>query len=150
MFQLFTDRARRAVVLAQEEARSLQHDHIGTEHLLLGLVAEGGGVAARALRDLGADTASMRARLRSEAGPGGEEPENHIPFTPQAKQALELSLRESVRLGHDYIGTEHLLLGLLEEGEGAAFQVLTAADIEPDAARVKVVELLSQLSAGEE
>ena len=124
MFERFTDRARRVVVLAQEEARMLNHNYIGTEHLLLGLIHEGDGVAAKALESLGVSLEAVRAQVEEIIGQGQEAPSGHIPFTPRAKTVLELSLRESRQLGHDYIGTEHILLGLLREGEGVAAQVL--------------------------
>jgi len=147
MFERFTDRARRAVVLAQEQARSLNHNYIGTEHLLLGLLAEGEGVAARALRELGADIETLRSQVLDQVGPGGPAPDDHIPFTPPAKKTMEFSLREALKLGHNYIGTEHLLLGLLRETDGMASQVLTAMDIDLSEARIKVVELLSGMGA---
>src|SRR5258706_14109824 len=124
MFERFTDRARRAVVLAQEEARMLSHGYIGTEHLLLGLVHEGEGVAARALETMGVSLETARQQVRSIVGKRRDAESGHIPFTPRAKRVLELSLREANQLGHDYIGTEHLLLGLIREGEGVAAQVL--------------------------
>src|SRR5829696_3245407 len=118
MFERFTDRARRVVVLAQEEARLLDHNYIGTEHILLGLVHEGGGVAAQALTQLGVSLEAVRDQVKEIIGRGAEAPTGHIPFTPRAKKVLELSLREALELGHNYIGTEHILLGLLREGEG--------------------------------
>ncbi|HEY7920521.1 MAG TPA: Clp protease N-terminal domain-containing protein, partial [Streptosporangiaceae bacterium] len=124
MFEKFTDRARRVVVLAQEEARLLNHDYIGTEHLLLGLIHEGEGVAARALESLGISLEDVRRNVEELVPRGQHELSGHIPFTPRAKKVLELSLRESQQLGHDYIGTEHILLGLIREGEGVAAQVL--------------------------
>src|SRR6266511_3643585 len=124
MFQRFTDRARRVVHLAQEEARLLRHNYVGTEHLLLGLLYEGEGIAARALESLGISLEVVRARVEEIIGRGQITPSGHIPFTPRAKKVLELSLREALQLGHNYIGTEHLLLGLLREGEGVAAQVL--------------------------
>ena len=124
MFEKFTDRARRVVVLAQEEARLLNHDYIGTEHLLLGLIHEGQGVAARALESLGISLEDVRRDVEEIIGRGQHELSGHIPFTPRAKKVLELSLREAQQLGHDYIGTEHILLGLIREGEGVAAQVL--------------------------
>ncbi len=121
MFQRFTDRARRVVVLAQHEARTLDHDYIGTEHILLGLIDEGQGVATTALTSMGISLEEMRQAVRDTIGRGAQPPESgHIPFTPQAKKVLELSLRESMHLGHDYIGTEHILLALIREGGGAA------------------------------
>jgi ATP-dependent Clp protease ATP-binding subunit ClpC len=142
MFQRFTDRARRVVVFAQEEARNLSHDHTGAEHVLLGLVREGSGVAAKALESLGIGLETVRERTESAAGRGDQEPPpGRIPFTEQAKDLLKLSLRESVDLGHDYVGTEHILLGVLRQGESTAARVLgesTAAWVlgESTAARV--------------
>ncbi|MGZ6978137.1 MAG: Clp protease N-terminal domain-containing protein, partial [Acidimicrobiia bacterium] len=124
MFERFTDRARRVVVLAQEEARLLNHNYIGTEHILLGLIHEGEGVAAKALVSLGISLEAVRAQVEEIIGHGGSAPSGHIPFTPRAKKVLELSLREALQLGHNYIGTEHILLGLIREGEGVAAQVL--------------------------
>src|SRR5579859_1598409 len=124
MFERFTDRARRVIVLAQDEARLLDHNYIGTEHLLLGLIHEGEGVAAAALRELGVSLDAVRQKVEEIIGRGQQAPAGHIPFTPRAKKVLELSLRESNQLGHGYIGTEHILLGLLREGEGVAAQVL--------------------------
>ncbi|NBR22575.1 MAG: NDP-hexose 4-ketoreductase, partial [Micrococcales bacterium] len=125
MFEKFTDKARRVVVLAQEEAKSLNHNYIGTEHILLGLIHEGEGVAAKALEALGISQEAVRDQVREIIGQGQQAPTGHIPFTPRAKKVLELSLREALQLGHSYIGTEHLLLGLIKEGEGVAAQVLT-------------------------
>jgi ATP-dependent Clp protease ATP-binding subunit ClpA len=124
MFERFTDRARRVVVLAQEEARLLNHNYIGTEHLLLGLVRGAEGVAAEALHSLGISLEAVRRQVEEIIGRGQQEPSGHIPFTPRAKKVLELSLSEAHRLGHNYIGTEHLLLGLVREGEGVGAQVL--------------------------
>ncbi|MDH3463915.1 MAG: NDP-hexose 4-ketoreductase, partial [Acidimicrobiia bacterium] len=124
MFERFTDRARRVVVLAQEEARLLNHNYIGTEHILLGLLNEGEGIAAQALESLDIDLASVREEVVKIIGQGKQSPSGHIPFTPRAKKVLELSLREALQLGHNYIGTEHILLGLIREGEGVAAQVL--------------------------
>ena len=124
MFERFTDRARRVVVLAQEEARLLNHNYIGTEHILLGLIHEGEGVAAKALESLSISLEGVRAQVEEIIGQGGSSPSGHIPFTPRAKKVLELSLREALQLGHNYIGTEHILLGLIREGEGVAAQVL--------------------------
>jgi ATP-dependent Clp protease ATP-binding subunit ClpA len=142
MFERFSDRARRVVVLAQEEARMLEHNYIGTEHLLLGLIHEGEGVAAKALRALDVDLDTLRRELEALVGRGQQPTSGHIPFTPQAKHVLELALRESVALGHDYIGTEHLLLGLVREGEGPAAQVLAQRGIELDMVRQQVIQLL--------
>ena len=142
MFQRFTDRARRVVVLAQHEARTLDHDHIGTEHILLGLIDEGQGVATTALTSMGVGLEEMRQAARDTIGRGAQPPESgHIPFTPQAKKVLELSLRESMQLGHEYIGTEHILLALIREGGGAA-QLLARAGVDLDRARQQVIELL--------
>ena len=124
MFERFTDRARRVVVLAQEEARMLNHNYIGTEHILLGLIHEGEGVAAKALESLGISLEAVRQQVEQIIGQGQQAPSGHIPFTPRAKKVLELSLREALQLGHNYIGTEHILLGLIREGEGVAAQVL--------------------------
>ncbi len=142
MFERFTDRARRVVVLAQEEARMLNHNYIGTEHLLLGLIHEGEGVAAKALESLGVSLEAVRAQVEEIIGQGQEAPSGHIPFTPRAKKVLELSLRESRQLGHDYIGTEHILLGLLREGEGVAAQVLVRLGADLNRVRQQVIELL--------
>jgi hypothetical protein len=143
MFERFTDRARRVVVLAQEEARLLNHDHIGTEHILLGLVHEGDGVAARALTELGISLEAVRAEVEEIIGRGTEPAGGQIPFTPRAKKVLELSLREAMALGHNYIGTEHILLGLIREGEGVAAQVLAKLGASQDRVRRQVVQLLS-------
>jgi len=142
MFERFTDRARRVVVLAQEEARMLDHNYIGTEHMLLGLIHEGEGVAAKALRALDVDLDTLRREVEALVGRGQQPQRGHIPFTPQAKKALELALRESVQLGHDYIGTEHLLLGLVREGEGPAAQVLEQRGIELNTVRQEVLRQL--------
>jgi ATP-dependent Clp protease ATP-binding subunit ClpC len=150
MFERFTDRARRVVVLAQEEARMLEHNYIGTEHLLLGLIHEGEGVAAKALRALDVDLDTLRREVEALVGRGQQPmPGQHIPFTPQAKKVLELALRESVQLGHDYIGTEHLLLGLVREGEGPAAQVLQQRGIELNMVRQEVIRLLHGHQVGE-
>ena len=124
MFERFTDRARRVVVLAQEEARMLNHNYIGTEHILLGLIHEGEGVAAKALESLGISLEAVRHKVEEIIGHGQQAPSGHIPFTPRAKKVLELSLREALQINHSYIGTEHILLGLIREGEGVAAQVL--------------------------
>jgi ATP-dependent Clp protease ATP-binding subunit ClpA len=143
MFERFTDEARRVVVLAQEEARLLDHNYIGTEHILLGLVHEGDGVAAKALTSLRIDLATVRRQVEDIIGQGGSSPSGHIPFTPRAKKVLELALREAIQFGHNYIGTEHILLGLIREGEGVASQVLTRLGADADRVRQKVVQLLS-------
>jgi ATP-dependent Clp protease ATP-binding subunit ClpA len=144
MFERFTDRARRVVVLAQEEARDLGHNHIGTEHVLLGLIQEGEGVGAKALEALGISLRGARARVEEIVGKGGQATiEGNIPFTPRAKRVLELSLRESLQLGHNYIGTEHVLLGLAREGQGVAAQVLVRLGISLDDLRTTVIGLLT-------
>jgi ATP-dependent Clp protease ATP-binding subunit ClpA len=143
MFERFTDRARRVVVLAQEEARLLDHNYIGTEHILLGLVREGEGVAAQALTSLRIDLGTVRRQVQDIIGQGGSSPSGHIPFTPRSKKVLELALREAIQLGHNYIGTEHILLGLIREGEGVASQVLTRLGADADRVRQQVVRLLS-------
>jgi hypothetical protein len=142
MFERFTDRARRVVVLAQEEARMLDHNYIGTEHLLLGLIHEGDGVAAKALEAMGISLDAVRQQVEEIIGRGQEAPSGHIPFTPRAKRVLELSLRESGQLGHNYIGTEHILLGLVREGEGVAAQVLVKLGAELNRVRQMVIQLL--------
>jgi ATP-dependent Clp protease ATP-binding subunit ClpC len=141
MFERFTDRSRRVVVLAQEEARLLGHNHIGTEHLLLGLIAEEEGVAARTLRVLGVTLDAARDQVRQVVGPGHREPADHIPFTPRAKKVLELSLREALSRKIGYIGTEHLLLGLVTEGKGVGVQILVKCGTTPQTVRDKVTEL---------
>jgi ATP-dependent Clp protease ATP-binding subunit ClpA len=143
MFERFTDRARRVVVLSQEEARLLGHDYIGTEHILLGLVREGDGVAAQVLEALGVDLANVRRKVEEIIGERVERPSGHIPFTPRSKKVLELSLREALQLGHNYIGTEHLLLGLVREGEGVAAQVLVVLGADLSVVRHKVIEVLA-------
>jgi len=143
MFERFTDRARRVVVLAQEEARMLSHNYIGTEHILLGLIHEGEGVAAKALESLGIQLEAVRGQVEEIIGQGSQAPAGHIPFTPRAKKVLELSLREALQLGHNYIGTEHILLGLIREGEGVAAQVLVRLGAELTRVRQQVMQLLS-------
>jgi ATP-dependent Clp protease ATP-binding subunit ClpC len=143
LFERFTDRARRVVVLAQEEARLLNHNYIGTEHILLGLIHEGEGVAARALEGMGISLESVRSQVVEIIGQGAQAPSGHIPFTPRAKKVLELSLREALQLGHNYIGTEHILLGLIREGEGVAAQVLQKLGAELHKVRQTVIQLLS-------
>ncbi|GAA4877718.1 ATP-dependent Clp protease ATP-binding subunit [Serinicoccus chungangensis] len=143
MFERFTDRARRVVVLAQEEARMLNHNYIGTEHLLLGLIHEGEGVAAKALESLDISLDAVRQQVQEIIGQGQQSPTGHIPFTPRAKKVLELSLREGLQLGHNYIGTEHLLLGLIREGEGVAAQVLVKLGADLNRVRQQVITLLS-------
>jgi len=143
MFERFTDRARRVVVLAQEEARMLNHNYIGTEHILLGLIHEGEGVAAKALESLGISLDAVREQVQEIIGQGQQAPSGHIPFTPRAKKVLELSLREALQLGHNYIGTEHILLGLIREGEGVAAQVLVKLGADLNRVRQQVIQLLS-------
>jgi ClpA/ClpB-like protein/UvrB/UvrC motif-containing protein len=142
MFERFTDRARRVVVLAQEEARMLNHNYIGTEHILLGLIREREGVGARALESLGISLDAVRLQVEGIIGRGQEAPSGHIPFTPRAKKVLELSLREAVQFGHNYIGTEHILLGLIREGDGVAAQVLVQLGAALDRVRQQVINLL--------
>jgi hypothetical protein len=149
MFQRFTDRARQVVVLAQEEARRLDHNYVGTEHILLGLISEGGGVAARALESLGIGLDAVRQQVEEIIGQGQQAPSGHIPFTPRAKKVLELSLRESMQLGHTYIGTEHILLGLVREGDGVAAQVLVRLGADLNRVRQQVIQLLAGRAAAE-
>ena len=149
MFERFTDRARRVVVLAQEEARLLNHNYIGTEHILLGLIHEGEGVAAKALESLGISLEAVRSQVEEIIGQGGSSPSGHIPFTPRAKKVLELSLREALQLGHNYIGTEHILLGLIREGEGVAAQVLVKLGADLSRVRQQVIQLLSGYSGSQ-
>ena len=143
MFERFTDRARRVVVLAQEDARLLKHNYIGTEHILLGLIHEGDGVAAKALDSMGISPEAVRAEVEEIIGTGDAEPSGQIPFTPRAKKVLELSLREALQLGHNYIGTEHILLGLIREGDGVAAQVLVKLGADLSRVRREVLRLLS-------
>ena len=143
MFERFTDRARRVIVLAQEEARMLNHNYIGTEHILLGLIHEGEGVAAEALESLGISLAAVRQQVEEIIGQGQEAPSGHIPFTPRAKKVLELSLRESLQLGHHYIGTEHILLGLIREGDGVATQILVRLRGDLNLIRHQVIQLIA-------
>ncbi|MDO4252154.1 MAG: ATP-dependent Clp protease ATP-binding subunit [Rothia sp. (in: high G+C Gram-positive bacteria)] len=143
MFERFTDRARRVVVLAQEEARMLNHNYIGTEHLLLGLIHEGEGIAARALESLGITLSAVREQVQDIIGPGPQAPSGHIPFTPRAKKVLELSMREAIQLNHGYIGTEHILLGMVRANEGVANQVLTKLGAEPAKVRQTVTDMIS-------
>src|SRR6185437_12769979 len=142
MFERFTDRARRAVELAQDEARRLEHNYIGTEHILLGLVREGNGVAARALESLGISLDAVRQQVEEIIGRGQQAPSGHVPFTPRAKKVLELSLRESMQLGHNYIGPEHILLGLVREGDGVAAQVLVKLGADLNRVRQQVIQLV--------
>ncbi len=149
MFERFTDRARQVVVLAQDEARTLNHDHIGTEHVLLGLVDEGEGVAARALESIGIALDDVRAQVEEIVGHGAEVTSGHIPFTPRAKKVLDLSMKEALKLGHNYVGTEHILLGLIREGEGVAAQVLVKLGADLDRVRRQVLTLLAGAAAEE-
>src|SRR5437899_3415868 len=150
MFERFTDRARRVVVLAQEEARLLNHNSHGTEHLLLGLISEGEGVAAKALESLATSVEAVRQQVEEIIGTGSSSPQGHIPFTPRAKKVLELSLREALQLGHNYIGTEHILLGLIREGEGVAAQVLQKLGADLGRVRQQVIQLLSGYGSSQE
>ncbi|MFW5473300.1 ATP-dependent Clp protease ATP-binding subunit [Knoellia sp. CPCC 206450] len=150
MFERFTDRARRVVVLAQEEARLLNHNYIGTEHILLGLIHEGEGVASKALESLGISLDAVREQVQEIIGQGQQAPTGHIPFTPRAKKVLELSLREALQLGHNYIGTEHILLGLIREGEGVAAQVLVKLGADLGRVRQQVIQLISGYQGGKE
>jgi ATP-dependent Clp protease ATP-binding subunit ClpA len=143
MFERFTDGSRRVVVLAQEEARMLNHNYIGTEHILLGLLREGDGYAARALESLGISLDAVRQQVQEIIGRGQQAPSVHIPFTPRAKGVLELSLRESLQLGHGYIGTEHILLGLIREDDGVAAQVLVRLGADLDRVRQQALQLLA-------
>jgi ATP-dependent Clp protease ATP-binding subunit ClpC len=147
MFERFTDRARRVVVLAQEEARMLNHNYIGTEHILLGLIHEGEGVAAKALESLNISLEAVRQQVEEIIGQGQAAPTGHIPFTPRAKKVLELSLRESRQLGHNDIGTEHILLGLIREGEGVGAQVLQKLGADLNRVRQQVIQLLQGYAA---
>jgi ATP-dependent Clp protease ATP-binding subunit ClpC len=149
MFERFTDRARRMIVFAQEEARLLNHNYIGTEHILLGLIHEGEGVAAKTLESLGISLQAVRSEVEEIIGRGQRAPSGHIPFTPRAKKVLELSLREALQLGHNYIGTEHILLGLIREGEGVAAQVLVKLGADQARVRQQVIRLLSSSGGGE-
>ena len=149
MFERFTDRARRVVVLAQEEARLLNHNYLGTEHILLGLIHEGEGVAAKAMESMGVSLEKVRSQVTEIIGEGQQAPQGHIPFTPRAKKVLELSLREALQLGNNYIGTEHILLGLIREGEGVAAQVLTKLGADLNKVRQHVIQLLSGYSGKE-
>ena len=143
MFERFTDRARRVVVLAQEEARMLSHNNVGTEHILLGLIHEGEGVAAKTLQSLGVSLDAVRQQVEEIIGRGQQAPSGHVPFTPRAKKVLELSLREALQLDHTYIGTEHILLGLIREGDGVAAQVLVGLGVDLNRAREQVILLLT-------
>ena len=143
MFERFSERARQVVVLAQDEARALGHDYIGTEHLLLGLLREEEGIAARVLESLDITVEEVRAQVVRVVGPGDETPTGQIPFTPRAKKVLELSLREALALGHDYIGTEHVLLGLVRENQGVAARILVDFEADAETVRNDVIRALS-------
>ena len=147
MFERFTDRARRSVVFAQEEARLLNHNYIGTEHILLGLLREYEGVAAKALTSMGVSLEAARGQVEQIIGQGHAMIPGHIPFTARSKKVLELSLREALQLGHNYIGTEHILLGLIREGEGVAVQVLEVLGAERNPVRQTVLQLMSESTA---
>jgi ATP-dependent Clp protease ATP-binding subunit ClpC len=145
MFERFTDRARRLVVRSQEEARALDHDYLGTEHILLSLIHESiGGVGVKTLESLGISIDAVRQEVTEIVGRGEQAPSAHIPFTPQAKQVLRLALDEAVQLGHNYVGTEHILLGLIRQGDGIAAQVLRHVGVDLDGARTQVVLLLDE------
>ncbi len=144
MFERFTDRARRVVVLAQEEARMLNHNYIGTEHILLGLIHEGEGLAAKALESLGISLDAVRQQVEEIIGQGQQAPSGHIPFTPRVKKVLELTQQAALQLGHSYIGTEHILLGLIREGDGVAAQVLIRLGADLNRVRQQVIALLYQ------
>jgi ATP-dependent Clp protease ATP-binding subunit ClpA len=148
MFERFTDRARRVVILAQEEARRLNHDYIGTEHLLLGLIREPEGIGARALESLKISLPTVRENVDAAVTKGEQTASGHSPFTPEAKHVLELSLRESLQMGVNYIGTEHILLGLVREADGVGAQVLAGLGADLDGVRQRIIELLSAPSAG--
>ncbi len=150
MFERFTDRARRVIVLAQEEARSLQHNYIGTEHLLLGLIREGEGVAAKALASKGVELEATRKQVIEMIGKGNASSNGHIPFTSHAKQVLELSLREALQLGHSYIGTEHILLGLIREGEGVGTQVLIKMEVNLGELRSATIDMIRGNAGGDD
>jgi ATP-dependent Clp protease ATP-binding subunit ClpC len=149
MFERFTDRSRRVVVLAQEEARMLDHNYIGPEHILLGLIHEDQGVAARALVGLGVSLDELRQQVEERIGRGKQAPSGHIPFVPRAKKVLELSLREALQLGHNYIGTEHILLGILREGDNVAAEVLVAMGTDLNKVRLQVIKLVDPEAVAE-
>src|SRR5580700_3431206 len=150
MFERFTNSARHVVVLAQEEARLLHHNYIGTEHLLLGLLGEPEGIACRALYRFGITLDGAREEVRGIVGTGKGRPSGHIPFTPRAKKTLELALREALQLHHNFIGTEHILLGVIREGDGVGAQILGDHAPDPLAIRMAVLDLLpaGQAEAG--
>ena len=143
MFERFTEKARRVVVYAQEDARMLNQNYIGTEHLLLGLIREQDGIAAKALESLNISLEDVHAQVEDLIGRGTFVPTGHIPFTPRAKKVLELSLREALQLGHNYIGTEHILLGLVRENEGVAARILLDFDADSEKIRNEVIRMLS-------
>jgi len=149
MFERFTDRARGVVVLAEEEARILNHDYIGTEHILLGLIHEGDGVAAKTLESLGISLQAVRQEVEETIGQGEQVPSEGIAFTPRAKKVFELSLRESLQLGQHCVGPEHILLGLIREGDGLASQVLVKLGADLNRVRQQVLRLLHGLQAKE-
>ena len=146
MFERFTDRARRVVVLAQEEARMLNHNYIGTEHILLGLIHEGEGVAAKALESLSISLDGVREQVQEIIGQGQQAPSGHIPFTPRAKKVLELSLREALQLGHNYIGTEHILMGLVRDREGLGARALSELGVSAEGIRTRLVDMVTALA----
>jgi ATP-dependent Clp protease ATP-binding subunit ClpA len=148
VFERFTERARQVVVLAQEEARRLGHDYIGTEHLLLGLLREQEGLAVRVLESLDVTVEEVRTQVERVVGPGDEVATGEIPFTPRAKKVLELALREALSLGHEYIGAEHILLGLVRENEGVAARILLSLDVDAETIRNELVRLLSGPKSG--
>ncbi|MBR4414254.1 MAG: ATP-dependent Clp protease ATP-binding subunit [Aeriscardovia sp.] len=150
MFERFTDRARRVIVFAQQEAHTLQHSYIGTEHILLGLIREGDGIAAKTLAAKGIELDKTRDQVIEMIGKGTESRDGHIPFTPHARQVLELSLREALQLGHSYIGTEHILLGLIREGEGVGSQVLIKMGVDLNDLRSSVIDMIRGVSSGDE
>ena len=143
MFERFTERARQVVVLAQDEARALKHNYIGTEHILLGLLREEEGLAARVLESLDITVEEVRAQVARIVGQGDEVTTGQIPFTPRAKKVLELALREALSLGHNYIGTEHILLGLVRENEGVAARILLDFDADAEKIRNEIIRMLS-------
>jgi ATP-dependent Clp protease ATP-binding subunit ClpA len=149
MFERFTDRARKVVVLAQEEARMLDHNCVGPEHILLGVIHEGQGLGARALTELGVSLSEVRQQVEEIIGRGEQAPSGHIPFTPRTKKVLELSLREALQLGHNYIGTEHITLAILREGENVAAQVLVRMGVNQSKVRLQVIKLLAPEPGGE-
>lgn len=143
IFERFTERARLVVILAQDEARAIKHNYIGTEHLLLGLLREESGLAARTLEELGVSLEEVRVEVARIVGTGEEIKAGQLPFTPRAKKILELALREALSLGHNYIGTEHILLGLVRENEGVAARILLDFDVDAEKTRNKIIQMLS-------